>query len=112
MIVTHGNFTPTGCRKNGHVAGNCHFSIHDGNIAEKWVSRDELGMLIELGDKDQNIATRDRGLKLKLGTIDGTRIVALIMRGRTHFAPNPPLPFGVDQVNQSAYQRQHRPRNS
>jgi predicted ester cyclase len=25
------------------------FRIHDGKIAEEWVNRDELGMLIELG---------------------------------------------------------------
>ena len=40
-----------GCRKDGHVAGNCDFRFHDGKIAEEWVSRGELGMLMKLGDK-------------------------------------------------------------
>ena len=103
------------------MAGKCDFRFHDGKIAEVWISPDEL-RLIELGivereeliqaTKDLNIATRDRGLKLKLGTIDGIRIVALGVRGRIGFVASPPIPLGVDQVNESACQRQHRPSNS
>jgi hypothetical protein len=36
-------------RKDSQLASNRNFRIRDGKIAEEWVSRDELGMLIERG---------------------------------------------------------------